>query len=245
MNSFDKIIDKIREENITPAPKWHFTSRNIGLYCLYCLFLIIGAISFSIILYSIQQADFLLLEHFAHSKIELFLVIFPFIWLITLIILLIGSVYAIYNSQKGYKFSFSKLIVINVGFSIMFGTLFFIAGGSVWFDNSFASGTGFYESIEIRKQKLWLSPDEGNIAGKIKWVSDSTFSIEDFKENIWIITFDTAFIAPSVALEKEAKIKLIGKRTGENTFSAGRIMPWGGRGMQEKRHQQRGKKNKE
>lgn len=242
MNSSDKIIDKIREENIKPAPKWKFDSRNWILYCLFIFFLIIGAISFSIILFSIQQADFLLMEHLGHSAIEFLLVIFPFIWLITLIILLFFSFYVIYNSKKGYKFSFSKLIFFNVGFSIFFGTLFFIAGVSVWFENTFSSGSGLFASIEIKKQKLWLKPDEGSLAGELKSVNDTTLIIEDFKENIWVVSYDSSFIAPAVTLEKEEKIKIIGKRTNRNTFTAERIMPWGGRGMREKRHRQMGKK---
>ena len=245
MNSSDKIIDKIREENIKPAPKWHFKSLNWALYCLYCLFLIVGAVSFSIILFSIQQADFLLLEHLGHSKLEFFLVIFPFIWLITLIILLFGSFYAIYNSKKGYKFSFSKLMLFNMGFSILIGTLFFIAGGSSWFENTFSSGSGLFASIEVKKQKLWLKPDEGSLAGEIDSLNNTILFLEDFKKNIWIVSYDSSFIAPAITLEKEEKIKIIGKRTGRNTFTAERIMPWGGRGMREKRHRQWEKNNSE
>jgi hypothetical protein len=240
MNSSESIIEKIIKEDIKPIPGWQFKGRNIALFIIYGFFLFVGAISFSIILFTIQQSDFLLLEHIGHSGIEFLLVIFPFFWLITLVIILIGSFYAIYNSKKGYKFSFSNLVYFNLGCSFLIGTLFFISGGSVWFEKTFSTGSGLYTSIESQKKDFWLKPDEGSLAGEIISINDTSIYLVDFKNNKWEIDFESAFVAPSVSLAITEKIKIIGKRTGKNSFVAQRIMPWGGRGMKEKRHKQWG-----
>ena len=235
MNNKDKIIEIIKNQNIKPKPKWYFAFKNISVWLFYIFFMLIGAISFSVILFSIQQTDFELLSHLGHSKLELFLSVLPFIWLILLIIFILGSLFAIYNSKRGYKFTFSKLIAINVGLSIIFGTIFFVGGGAAWFENAFAIRTGFYESIQKRKQKIWQNPQKGNLAGIINKVENNGLEIIDFENKKWIINIDSTFIANPVLLEKDEKIKIIGSKINDSVFKAKEIYPWGGKEMRNKR----------
>ncbi len=241
MGNPDKIIETIKKNKIKPKPKWLFNLSNISVWVIYFLFVLIGAISFSIILFAIQQTDFELLSHIGHSKLELFLSILPFFWLVLLIIFIFGSLYAIYYSQKGYKFTFSKLIAINVGLSIIIGTAFFIGGGAAWFENAFAIRTGFYESIQKRKEKIWQNPDKGNLAGVIYKVKNEILEFNDFDKNKWTIYIDSAFVANAVSLEKGEKIKITGFKIDDKTFKAKEIYPWGGKEMRKKMRKRRNK----
>ncbi len=234
MSDINRFLDKIKREDIKPKPKWQFTTKNILVWLLYFCFVIIGSISFSVILFAIQQTDFVLLSHFGHSKLELLLSVLPFLWIVLLVVFILGSIFAIYNSKRGYKFTFSKLVGFNVGLSILLGTMFFIAGGAGWFENAFALRAGFYESIQNRKEKIWQNPEKGNIAGIITKVFDNYIEIKDFDDNIWQIGIDSAFIPPSVFLELGEKVKVEGVKVTENEFSAKDIMPWGGKGMRKK-----------
>ena len=241
MSEFNNFLEKIKKEEIKPTPKWKFSLKSLFIWLLYFLFVLIGSISFSVILFAIQQTDFVLLSHTGHSKLELFLAILPFIWIILLVVFVLGSIYAIYNSNKGYKFTFSKIIGFNVGLSILFGTLFFIGGGAQWFENAFAIRSGFYESIQTRKEKIWQNPDKGNIAGTIIKVEDKIIHLKDFDNNTWKVIIDTAFIPPSVFLEKGEKIKIVGKKLSSDKFNAKDVMPWGGKGQREKMKKRRNK----
>jgi len=234
MENPDKLIERIKTEQIKPKPKWYFELKNSSSWIFYFLFVLIGSISFSIILFAIQQTDFELLSHIGHSKLELFLSTLPLIWIILLILFLFGSFFTIYNSKKGYKFTFSKLIAINVGISILIGTLFFISGGAGWFEKAFALRAGFYESIQNKKEKVWQNPEKGNIGGTIITVEDREIQLKDFDGNIWTVNIDSAFIPPAVFLEVDEKVKVAGKDLGENHFRATGLYPWGGKGMREK-----------
>ncbi|HEB62453.1 MAG TPA: hypothetical protein ENI82_04790 [Bacteroidetes bacterium] len=243
MGNPDKLIETIKKEKIKPKPKWVFNLNNSLLWLMYFLFVLVGAISFSVILFAIQQTDFELLSHMGHSKLELFLSILPFIWLVLLIVFILGSLYAIYYSQRGYKFTFSRLIAINVGLSVLIGTMFFIGGGASWFENAFAIRTGFYESIQKKKEKVWQNPDKGNLAGVIYDVKDGILEFNDFENKKWIINIDSTFIANPVLLEKGEKIKITGIKIDDTTFKAKEIYPWGGREMQKKMRKRRNKNN--
>jgi hypothetical protein len=94
MNNFDKILEKIEHQHIEPTPKWYFQFKNWGFWCLFAISILIGSMSFSIILYSVQQTDFELLSHFfKHSKWESLLVLLPYFWLILFIDIYITSIF--------------------------------------------------------------------------------------------------------------------------------------------------------
>ena len=223
-----EILNKIKEENIKPIPKWYFLGRNLLIWTAFGLTVLIGAIAFSIILFAIQQTDFNLISHLSHSKLELFLGLLPFFWIITLIIFLIMGIYSLQRSPRGYKLRWPKMAGVHVSLSILVGTLFFLAGGAGKLEKAFAVRMALYESIEEKKVKIWMMPEEGFLSGTIESVSDSIFQLIDFDEDKWQIDYSNAFIPPVVLLEKGEKIKLIGAQTNAGTFTAEEIRPWGG-----------------
>ena len=232
MNNSNKIIEKIKEENIRPIPKWYFNSKNIGVLLIFVMSVLIGAASFSVILFSIQQAEFNLIGHLDHSRIELVLGLLPFFWIITLMIFLIIAIYSFQRSRKGYKFDWPRLVGYSTAFSILLGTLCFIGGGAQWLDQTFEARLDIYESIDEKKKKVWMNPSNGYLAGSIEGLTGDALRLIDFNEDVWEISYDNAFIAPPVFLEKGEKIKLVGEVTGVNQFKAEQIRPWGGKEMQ-------------
>lgn len=236
MSNSDKLLNTIINENIKPVPKWKFQLRNYSLIFLWILFIITGAISFSIILFSIQQSDFILLDHAGHSIREMILVIMPIAWFSILFLFLLGSIYAGYTSKKGYKFTFSKLIGLNLGLSLTSGILFFLLGGSAYFEKTFSTQSGLFESIEIKKQKMWNNPDKGSVAGTIINVDENSITLKDLKNKIWTINSDSAIFSPALEIQKGEKIKILGTKTDSLHFTAQRVMPYGGREMRGRRH---------
>lgn len=228
------IIDRIRKEGVKPIPKSYFKLKNISLWLLFIFGVFIGAIAFSIILFSIQQTDFDLLSHIRHSKLEFLLALLPFFWIVLLIIFLTLSILGIKNSRRGYKHSPSKLVGVSTALSVLLGTLFFITGGAQKLERAFAIRVSIYKSIEEKKTKIWSMPEEGYLSGEIQSVSDDTLYILDFKNNEWRILYGAAFIPPVVSLEQGEKLKFIGKIVSKAIFRADDLLPWGGRGMRER-----------
>ena len=228
MEKSKEIINRIKEENIKPIPRWYFKGKNILIWLAFAVTALAGAMAFSVILFTIQQSDFNLISHFSHSKLELFLGLLPFFWIVTLIIFLLFGIYSLHRSPRGYKLKWSKMAGIHVALSILLGTLFFLAGGAGKLEKAFAVRMSLYESIEEKKVKIWMMPDDGFLSGTIESISDSTFQLTDYHEQVWQINYKNAFIPPVVLLEKGEKIKLIGSKTGSQSFIAEEIRPWGG-----------------
>jgi len=239
MDNSEKLINKMKNQNLKPIPKWRFTMKGMAIGFTIFISVILGGLAFSIILFSIQQLGFDLIVHMSHSKIEFLLGLLPFLWIVTLIIFLILGIISIKHSRKGYKLSPSKLLIINSAFSILLGTLFFIGGGAQWLENKFAVKMEFYKSVQENKINMWSMPEDGFLSGTIELVNDNTLQLIDFDNQSWIIDYQEAHIPPAVLLEEGEVIKLRGKMNSSNNFHAEEVRPWGGNRQAGKK--QRGK----
>jgi hypothetical protein len=228
METSDQLIEKIQTRQVRPLPRWRHVFKDTLSWVLFILCALVGSLAFSVILFVIQQVDFDLISHMGHSRFELLLGLVPFFWIIAMVVLLVLAILSIKNSKKGYKFTSLSLIGLSVAFSILLGTLFFISGGGNWLENAFAIQVQTYESVQERKLQVWSDPENGFLSGTIINPGDSTFELRDFKGTSWIISHKGADIVPAVTLEDGEKIKMMGKITSENHFSADMIRPWGG-----------------
>lgn len=228
MKPSEKLIQAIREQDIKPVPKWRFTLRNSLLLAAFLLAVLLGALSFSVILFAIQQTDFNVVSHLSHSRMELFLGLLPFFWIIVLIVFLAIAIYSIQYAPKGYKFSAGKWVAYSAALSMLLGTLFFIAGGAERIENAFEVNVSIYQSIEEKKAQLWSMPQDGYLAGNIEDVGAGALQLKDLQGKTWTIHYEDAFIPPAVLLERGEKVKFIGRITAEGEFTAEEIRPWGG-----------------
>lgn len=237
MDTSEKLLEKIREQQLKPIPRWRFIIKNILTWSSFIFAVASGALAFSVILFAIQQMDFNLIAHMSHSWLELFLALLPFFWLISLIVLIILAVFSLKHSKKGYKLTSTRVIGSCTTLSILAGTLFFISGGGRWLENSFATKLSIYESIDERKARVWSMPDSGQLSGTITASYEDSIELKDFNDKTWIILLKEADIVPIVKLEQDEMIKLTGKRLSENRFEAEKIRPWGGLQMQGRHNQ--------
>lgn len=230
MEPSEKLIQTIKAQNIQPAPRWKFTFGNAFVWLSFTLAVLLGALAFSVVLFAIQQTDFNVLSHLGHSRLELFLGLLPFVWILFLVAFLILSIYSIQYSKKGYKLSVAKMAGYSAALSILLGTLFFIGGGGRQLEQAFATQVSLYESIQEKKIKLWTMPEEGYLSGEIEQAGADELQLKDFNGKTWTIRFEGAFVPPSVLLERGEKVKLTGKMQSATEFKAEEMRPWGGPG---------------
>jgi Trk-type K+ transport system membrane component len=63
--------------------------------------MLLGAVAFSVILFCIQQTEFDLVSHLSHSRLEFFLGLLPFFWIVSLILFLVVAMTSFKHSGKG------------------------------------------------------------------------------------------------------------------------------------------------
>ena len=88
----------------------------------------------------------------------------------------------------------------------------------------------FYDGVNERKHKLWMSPERGLLAGEIKRIlSVQKFQLKDLYGNDWEIDTSDTFWRGRLRPFQGLKIKLVGTMKGEGQFIANEIRPWHGR----------------
>jgi hypothetical protein len=234
MEESKKIIEKIKNEKIRQKPKWYFVVPNILIWLGFVILVFVGAAAFSIILLSIQQTDFNLVSHMSHSRVELFLGLLPFFWIITMLIFLAAAIFTFKKTKKGYKFGWPRLLSLSTAASVLLGILFFIGGGSDLLENTFTEQVSYYKCLQENKQKIWMRPEDGFLSGTIEKVDVDRLQLIDFNNKKWKIDYRDAFIALPVFLEKGEQVKLIGKITLANNFQAKEVRPWDGKSNRKK-----------
>lgn len=240
MRKSKTIIDRIKEGNIRQKPKWHFTGFNLIYWTFYIICILLGAASFSVILFSIQQTDFNLISHMSHSKLEFFLALLPFFWIFILLIFLFMSIIIFRKSAKGYKYNWPKLLLLSTASSVLIGTLFFIGGGGQKIEKAFAEKLTYYESVLDNKKKVWTNPERGFLSGTLQEINKDGILLIDFNNKEWDLDYSQAFISPRVLLKRGEQVKLIGEITRSKHFKVKEIRPWNGRHLENRGLKKRG-----
>jgi len=222
-----ELINKIKSRGIKQKPRWYYIIENIIFWGIFSLSIILGGISFSIILYAIGESDFNLLRNLSSPGIRSFISFLPFIWILFLGICLTIAALGIRNTKKGYRYSLLWILGINILLSILFGLLFFYTGGGQKIEEIFAKRIPIYRGIEERKISKWSSSESGFLSGVIlEKQSDDILLLEDFTGERWQINIKDIVINFRLSLEPGEKIKIIGIASEENVFIAEEIRVW-------------------
>ncbi|MBK8545872.1 MAG: hypothetical protein IPL63_00285 [Saprospiraceae bacterium] len=211
-----------------PQPEWKYIFFETAKKLTFLLFIVLGGISFSVILFAISENGFDLLQHFRHSRIESFLVVLPLLWLASHTLFLAVSVFSVLNTGRAYKYSMGKWMMVSAALSMTIGTLFFITGGAKWLEKKFETHIESYESILEKKTRIWSQPELGTLSGEIVKIQNNTLLLKDWTNKVWEISISESFVAPAVQLEKGIQIKMNGRKTGAYYFKADKVRPWGG-----------------
>ena len=225
-----KLLNEINTKQIKPSPRWHFVLKNYIFWSVFLMFIILGSVAFSIILYAATESDFDLLSS-SGSKIEFLFSILPLLWILFLAIFFLVSIFGIRHTKTGYRYPLLKILSVNILLSVLLGVLFFYTGGAEKMERIFAENVPVYKSFEERMISRWSHPESGFLAGVIlENRNNETILIEDFNGKQWEINIQNAVIRPRASLDLGEKTKIIGEVLEENIFAAQEIRRWDGRG---------------
>jgi len=226
MENSQKLLEKIQEQNIPQKSRLQFNLKNILFWMLFAFSIIVGGLSFSVILFAFNQTDFDLLSQIADSRIEFFLGLLPFFWILSCVVFLFVSTFGIRHTKTGYRYSPLLVFGSSIILSIILGTSLFFAGGAEKMEQIFAENVSVYKSLEERKISRWSTPENGFLSGKIIEKKETIIIIEDWDGKKWEIDFKNAIIKGRISLDRNEKIKIIGKISRNNIFIATGIGPW-------------------
>lgn len=224
------ILSQIKKEDIKPISKNIFMIKTVLIYIFLFTSIFIWAISFSIMLGYLLEADWFLSHKLGLLKIvQSFL---PIFWLIFLVISVVIGYWEFKNTSRGYKFYFWQIILGNILLSLVFGALFYFSGFSQIVESKIQTHLPQYREIFVwdkisRMKAVWQNEENGLLLWKIienRWTS---FELKDSNNKVWqIIIWDTTTIKHDLGLDVWEKVKLIWDKVDLWVFVASEIRPF-------------------
>ena len=224
------ILQKIKKDEVRAYPKQHFLLRRSVIWTVFGLSIFLGSVASAIALFQLRYAEWDLYKHLSHRPVEFVLLVIPFFWLIFLLGFTVLAYYYFRRTEHGYRYAAIWIILLSIALSIIGGGLLYSTGWSERLERVFQEKLPFYRELQERKQKVWMSPMHGLLAGRIiKIISDQKVEIEDLQGNIWVIDIADTVWRGRLRPAENLKIKILGEMTGQNRFVANEIRPWKGR----------------
>ncbi len=217
------IIDTIEKQGKKPLPQWVFIAKTWGFWLLFGLSILLGAISISVIGYILGTSDMLIVlrDHFGGS-----LKAIPYFWLLFFIAFTIIASWGLEHTPKGYKFTLTKLIGINLISSIILGGAFYLVGITKVIDDDLEGRIPFLSSQEHHRA-LWDNPMEGMLQGRILRIHKEVepfFELEDRRGESWHIYYNDQTMI-RVPLMETLPVRIKGVSRGEKMLDATDVLP--------------------
>lgn len=223
----DSIIGKIKCEQIKPVPKWHFLMKRCTFWTMFVISVILGSLSFSVIVHFLNSGDISVASHFQGSWITSIVMLIPLFWLASLLFFAFLALLNWKCTKLGYCTRRRWIFLGSIVLSVALGEIFFELGMGRKMDNAMTVFSPFYDKYKHKvRRDIWLQPEKGLLTGKIIEVDEEMekLLVQDEDGKIWIVD-DKGIEWESESLESKGKIiKAVGKKVDDTEFKAIRIM---------------------
>src|ERR1035437_9356019 len=105
MTQFRKdMFGKIKVDHIAPVPRWHFLIKSYVFWTLFVCSIILGSLSFSVIVHIINSGDLDIFNQFHKNLFSSALMMLPYFWFCSVALFALVAYYNWKHTRLGYKF---------------------------------------------------------------------------------------------------------------------------------------------
>lgn len=232
-------LQKIKKEKIRPFGKKRFFLKKSFIWILFGLSICLGIIATSVAIFQLKHADWDLYHQSNYSLLKFLALAVPYFWVIFILVFMGIAFNYFRQTEKGYRYNSFLLIFISVVISLIGGLALNQTDFSERLEIVFHENIPIYRRINRGRHRMWMSPDQGFLAGKIDHiVSEKEIGLTDLHGNRWRVDVSETIWRGRLASEMGLEIKIIGMMIGEGQFMAKEIRPMQGRRLQGRGRQQ-------
>jgi hypothetical protein len=222
-----KILDRIKSGHLKPLSKGYFKARDIVLWGIIGAFIAAIGVGVGMIIYAIHSTDLSVLSKLELSAYQKALFSFPVFWILACLVA--GTVAFIHlrKTRKGYKVSARQFGLIAVLVAVGVGSLVYALNVAQYLSGIASDRIPLYNNVVGPDTNTWLDPERGLLSGVIRTRdSDESFYVRDAEAVLWHVTGDNIILPEGYKMQSGERIKIIGKKTGDDSFTAREAYPW-------------------
>lgn len=222
-----QILEQIKARRVRPVSKGFFKIREYITWGLLGVFVAALSLGFSMIVFMIKGADFELFHKLGLSTTEKITYSIPFFWIAATLALGAVAFISFRNTRRGYKTSTKHIIYISALITVALGSLLHIFNVTRYVDDVASTTIPLYSAVVPLNTHTWYDPEHGLLSGIVKSKdSEKQFLIRDASFELWTVTGDNIVLPDNFSFHPGDRIRIIGTKTGDDTFTAIEVNPW-------------------
>ncbi len=227
---YKKVIDQIKEQHITPKPRWQFFLKQWLIWVATGLSIVVGSMAFCVLLFRMVNNDWEIVSLLNRTPLQHFFDSLPLVWLL-LVALFVGLAYYNARHTKGaYRYQAYWFLIGGIFLSISFGGLLYTVGFGPKVHTFVDDRLPFINHMMEEREERWIHPESGLLAGQITTMLSgaSMFELVDFDRHLWVVVPAPDYLPPppQFQLVPGVQVRMTGEEVDFNTFEADRIMPY-------------------
>ncbi|MCX6799989.1 MAG: hypothetical protein NT091_02480 [Candidatus Falkowbacteria bacterium] len=229
-----KLLNKIKEQEKKPIPKWRFILVNVMMWLFGFLSFILVSFSVSFIIYMFVNNDLTIYKEMSDNFFEFIFVTIPFFGILSFMIFIAMVYFNLKHTRNGYRYSLPTILLVTITMSVVLGGIFCLIGVDEKIDETISRDVPFYDELINPHMKFWSNAERGRLSGLIISRSDrNIFLLTDRKNKNWtVFTGEVSNEDNYLKIETGKPARFIGKKISEKEFTALKILPMiSGRGF--------------
>jgi len=213
------VLDKIKEGDLKPKPRWVFVFWNVMLIVSFVLAILVGALVTGLVILKFSHLEWGFIRVIGDGVLPGFWEVLPIMWLGLLLLVVLMASQVFEMMEGNYKYSHWIVLGGAVVSSLVLGGVVYASRLADVLENSLRVNLNVYEEMEAMTERRWNLPEKGLLPGKVVEIRAGDFELEDLRDNDWVVTANLEMIRRA-HLQPNQMIMVIGEKTSDGEFLA-------------------------
>ncbi|MBU0661379.1 hypothetical protein KKG22_04360 [Patescibacteria group bacterium] len=220
-----KVLDTIQQKQVKPLPKVWFLGKESFWWGGVTVSILAAFASMAVFVFILFSQDWDIGSELGRGWIPFILRVFPFFWMLMIILLVYLIYISLRHTSSGYKYKTSMIILLSVIIIAGVGIGLHFLGGGQKTEEFAQRHMPVYGAIHQQRMQLWHQPERGFLAGSIVAIEGKHVCIlEDLGKNIWHVQLKD--VDKPIILHIGMQVKVRGIVGNEQWFFAESIRPF-------------------
>tara|TARA_B100000745_G_C20153257_1_gene395291 strand:- start:3644 stop:4633 length:990 start_codon:yes stop_codon:yes gene_type:complete len=224
------VLKRIEGEHVVPSSKWRFVCTEYGIWALWALTVVIGALSVAVMIFVGGHARFALYEATHDTALSFFVEVLPYIWIVVFVVMTVLAYVNLRHTKRGYRYQVYHVVISSVVFSVVGGLVLHVFGIGSLIDTQFGKRMPNYQSMEKAEIRMWQAPKEGRLVGIFSAMdeTDTLYVFTDEAGQVWKIETLELRDRDKELLSSGYQVRVLGTTTdaAQYRFYACGVFPW-------------------
>lgn len=222
-----KILARIKTENVKPTPRGWFKARDLAFWVLLALSIAALGIGIGMVIFMVMTSDLTLLESLELTLLQRVFASVPFFWIAASLALALLALVNFRGTRKGYRIPAKKFISYAVGIAVAVGAVAYALNLTDYLDEVAFKNLPLYDVVVPLNTNIWFDPGNGLLSGTVREkLSDDVFTLRDRDAVLWTVDSSSAAYPEGFVFGPGDRVRIIGKLGEQDEFKALQVHPW-------------------